>query len=56
MLGSVRLDKKARKGQTRFVLPKDFAAIEIVTEPDGDAVRAAFAASVTDSVTDPVKG
>lgn len=47
MTDAVRLDKKARRGRARFVLPRRIGAVEVVTEPDPDAVRAAFASGVT---------
>jgi len=46
LVASVRLDKKARRGRTRFVLPRGLGAIEMVDEPDAEAVRAAFAAAM----------
>jgi 3-dehydroquinate synthase len=46
MVRSCSLDKKVRGGQTRFVLPRSLGVIEIVTAPDPDLVRAAFAAAM----------
>ena len=46
LMSAVRIDKKVRKGSTRFVLPRDFAQIEVVADPDPELIRAAFAAAM----------
>ena len=46
LVTATRVDKKARKGRTRFVLPRDFGQMEVVTEPDPAAVQAAFAGAI----------
>lgn len=44
-----RLDKKARAGAVRFVLPQRPGVVSIVSDPDPTAVAAGFAAGLTDA-------
>lgn len=41
-----RLDKKVRRGRVRFVLPRAAGRVELVTDPDPQAVVAAFRARI----------
>ena len=47
LTGYCKLDKKVRKGKTRFIVPRQFGQIEYLEAPSATDVTASFAAYIT---------
>lgn len=41
------LDKKARQGKARFIIPQSYGEITMVTDPDADLITASFLSAMT---------